>query len=112
MKQFYFFLVVLLFSCSKKELSERENLLIEMSKFSNILKEVYLSESSFDLRKNNHKDMAEDIRTLEYQMIYNKYDINEESFFFSLEYYTERIEGLEVIYSEILSRLQEEQSDL
>ena len=112
MKQFYFFLILSIFSCSEKELSDQKNLLIEPSQFSKILKEIYLSESNFELTKINNKEIAENTIRLEYKEIYSQYETNEDAFLFSLEYYTARLDELEVIYSEVLQTLKEEQLDL
>lgn len=112
MKQFYFFLIIVFFSCSEKEVKDNSNLIINRNKFIDVLEEIYLAEAKFELNKINNREKSEIELSLDYQKIYEEFSINKESFKYTLEYYSENPELLESLYFEVLEILKENQLKL
>ena len=77
-----------------------------------ILKEVHLAEANFELLKTNSKEVAQITLLNNYQEIYRKYNIDENEFQQTLEYYANHPEKLEGIYSKVLQDITEERSML
>ena len=75
----------------------------------NILKEIYLAESEFNLTKDTNRILSlEEIDSL----IYIKYNTDKNTFERTLEHYTNNIKELEYIYREVLKELEKEKSNL
>ena len=104
-------LSVLLLACTAPETKIPTGILSE-TEFRNMLKEVHLAESAFELNKNNGLENAKNTLSNSYQSIYKEYDTDNSTFNKSLEYYVKHPEILEEIYSTILEQLTEGASTL
>ena len=99
--------IMIFFSCvdrSKKIPKE----IIPVKKFTQILKDVHIIEAKHDLLKQKNIIYKKTLLTNDYDSIYIKHNIIEDSFKKSLDYYAEKPEYLEKIYSDILTKLEEE----
>ena len=100
-----------LLACSSSKERITEGILSEKELVS-ILKEVHLAEANFELLKTNSKEVAQNTLLNNYQEIYSKYNIDENEFQQTLEYYANHPEKLEGIYSKVLEEITEERSML
>ena len=100
-----------LLACSSSKERIPEGILPEKEMVS-ILKEVHLAEANFELLKTNSKEVAQKTLLNNYQEIYSKYNIDENEFQQTLEYYANHPEKLEGIYSKVLQDITEERSML
>ena len=100
-----------LLACSSPKERIPEGILPEKEMVS-ILKEVHLAEANFELLKTNSKKVAQNTLLNNYQEIYSKYNIDENEFQQTLEYYANHPEKLEGIYSKVLEDITEERSML
>ena len=100
-----------LLACSSSKERIPEGILPEKELVS-ILKEVHLAEANFELLKTNSKEVAQKTLLNNYQEIYSKYNIDENEFQQTLEYYSNHPEKLEGIYSKVLQDITEERSML
>ena len=98
-----------LLACSSPKEGIPEGILPEKELVS-ILKEVHLAEANFELVKTNGKEVAQNTLLNNYQEIYSKYNIDENEFQQTLEYYANHPDKLEEIYSKILENITEERS--
>ena len=80
--------------------------------FTTVLKEVHLAEATYELNKSKGMEQAQNILAISYSEIYKLHNIKKEDFTNTLSYYANYPEELEVIYSELLKGLIEEQSTL
>ena len=103
MKNIYFILFLILFSCSKKQNISKNN--ISKDLFTNILEEIYLAESEFQLNKANNTRRHENKLSSDYELIFSKNNVNKTDFENTLQYYSERPDLLDDIYEEILLNL-------
>ena len=104
---------ILLFLCfflSCKETRKNSNAnIINSEETINILKEIYLAESEFNLAKDTNRILSlEEIDSL----IYIKYNTDKNTFERTLIHYTNNIKELEKIYIEVLKELEQEKSNL
>ena len=104
-------LSILLLACTTQKTKMPTDILSEIV-FVNILKEVHLEESSFELQKTQGIENARNELTNNYTSIYSKYKISAIDFENTLNYYTQHPEKLEKIYSSVLEQLTEEQTIL
>ena len=104
-------LSVLLLACTAPKTEILTGILSE-TEFANMLKDVHLAESAFELNKNNGLENAKNTLANSYQSIYKKYDIADTTFSKSLEYYAKHPKILEEIYSTVLEQLTDERSTL
>lgn len=74
--------------------------------FINILKEVHLTEANFELQK-RQKNSA-----INYQKIYNEYNIDGQKFQLTLDYYANHPGKLEDIYGKVIEELVEQRANL
>ena len=111
MKTYLLIIVCLLSGCYNEKETLSENILSEIT-FSNVLKEIHLTESAFELNKKNNVLKSEEEMFNSYFEIYKKHDISEKDFNLSLEYYTENPEKLGAIYANLLQELINERSKL
>ena len=100
-----------LFSCSFSEKKENQNI-INASKFGKIIKELHLAEASYEIinktpKKNSTKKLEQ-----QYGTIFNKHNISAEEFNKSLKFYSSRPDLLEKIYTEIITELKKEKTNL
>ena len=100
-----------LLACSSSKERTPEGILPKKELVS-ILKEVHLAEANFELLKTNSKEVAQNTLLNNYQEIYSKYNIDENEFQQTLEYYANHPEKLEGIYSKVLEDITEERSML
>jgi hypothetical protein len=98
-----------LLACSTPKESIPEVILPEKEMVS-ILKEVHLAEANFELLKTNSKEVAQNTLFNNYHEIYSKYNIDENKFQETLEYYANHPEQLEGIYSKVLEDIKKERS--
>lgn len=110
MKNIYFLFVLILFSCSEKQNID-ENI-ISKEQFTNILKEIHLAESEFQLNRINNTERYENKLASDYQEIFSEYNVSKIDFENTLQYYSERPELLENMYEEILFNLKEKRTQL
>ena len=75
-----------------------------------ILKEVHLAEANLELLKTNSKEVAQNTLLNNYHEIYSKYNIDENEFQQTLEYYANHPDKLEAIYSKVLEDIKKERS--
>ena len=109
MKLYLSILICLLFSCSISEEKIPKNIIPE-TEFESVLKEIHLTQASFDIKKN---DKNADIKLFnEILDIYKKHQITETDFAESLSYYSENPKKLAQIYHNILRQLTKERSSL
>lgn len=111
MKNYLFVLICLLFACATPEEKIPENILSE-TKFELLLKEIHLTEATFELYKTKGMGKAKNELANSYQNIYSEYAISEEDFKTTLEYYSVNPEKLEKIYDKVLVELTKERATL
>ena len=100
MNFFYFLSFLILFSCQDQK--EGENI-IPKEQFTNILEEIHLKESEYQLNRINNTD---------YQEILSEYNVSKTDFENTLQYYSERPDLLEKIYEDIELDLEEKRNQL
>ena len=110
MKNIYFLLGLILFSCSEQQNID-ENI-ISKEQFTNILEKIHLAESEFQLNKINNPGRYKNKLSSDYQVIFSEYNISKTDFENTLRYYSERTHLLETIYEEILLNLKEKRNQL
>lgn len=98
-----------LLACSGPKEEIPKGILSE-KELASILKEVHLVVASFELSKTNNKEGFQNMLLNSYQEIYSKYNIDENVFQQTLEYYANHPERLERIYGEVLADITEERS--
>ena len=111
MKLKFLIICCFLLACSSSKERIPEGILPEKEMVS-ILKEVHLAEVNFELLKTNGKEGAQNTLLSKYQEIYSKYNIDNNEFQQTLEYYANHPEKLEGIYSKVLEDITEERSML
>jgi len=104
-------LSVLLLACTTPK-TERPTGILSETDFVNILKEVHLAESAFELNKSKGIENAKNSLATSYQSIYKKHDIADTTFNKSLDYYAKNPGKLEKIYTDVLEQLIEGQTIL
>tara|TARA_B100000902_G_scaffold44294_1_gene51866 strand:- start:6525 stop:6872 length:348 start_codon:yes stop_codon:yes gene_type:complete len=113
MKYFFVALIYIFMSCNSESKNNSIDSIISKKKFTTILKEVQLAESSFELNKRKDIDYAEKKLNNDYIEIYNKYNITKKDFEKTLNYYIKNSEEeLLLIYTEIINQLEKEKSNL
>ena len=80
--------------------------------FINILKEVHLTEANFELQKTNNNQVAQKNLEIDYQKIYNEYNIDGQKFQLTLDYYANHPGKLEDIYGKVIEELVEQRANL
>ncbi len=92
---------IILFSYACENSSETNKNVIKDEIFQEILKEVHLAESEFRLSKSINLEEAQDKLTKDYNEIFKKYNIHEDDFRKSINYYSDHPELLYEIYSNL-----------
>lgn len=92
---------IILFSYACKNPSQTNKNVIADEIFQEILKEVHLAESEFRLSKSINLEEAQDKLTKDYNEIFKKYNIYEDDFRKSINYYSDHPELLYEIYSNL-----------
>ena len=112
MKYFFVAFIYIFISCNSESKDNSIDSIISKRKFTTILKEVQLAESSFELNKRKDTDYAVKKLNNDYINIYKKYNITKEDFEKTLNYYIKNSEDLLLIYTEIINQLEKEKSNL
>ena len=102
---------ILLLGCTTPETKIPTGILSE-AEFANMLKDVHLAESAFELNKREGIENAKNALANSYQTIYKRYDITDTTFSKSLDYYAKNPEKLKKTYTDILKQLTDERSTL
>ena len=110
MKNIYFLFLFLLFSCSEQQNTDEH--IIPKDQFENILKEIHLAESEFQLNRINNTERYKNKLSSDYKEIFSKYNVSKTDFENTLQYYSERPDLLENIYEKILFNLKEKRTQL
>ena len=100
-----------LLACSDLRKEMPEGILTE-EVFINILKEVHLTEANFELQKTNNNQVAQKNLEIDYQKIYNEYNIDGQKFQLTLDYYANHPGKLEDIYGKVIEELVEQRANL
>jgi len=111
MKLIFFILLWLLFACAEPKENIRQDILSE-NEFVVVLKDIHLAEANFELQKNKGMDKAKNKLSNSYTSICQKYNISEEKFKESLNFYAQNPEILEKIYTDVLEQLTKDRSVL
>ena len=98
MKYIYIFFIIIFFSCCKKEISSKSNVLSEKI-FINIIKDIHLNEARFDNIKRIDFEKYKLLQSNSQNSVFLKYNISHEDFQHSMLYYSRKPEKLEEIYS-------------
>ena len=109
MKIYLSILSFLLLSCSNSKEKPSQNI-VTQTVFEAALKEIHLLEANFEINKNNSLKNAKNELTKAYCEVYKKYQISQDDFKKSLEYYSENPEKLERTYKNVLEMLKKENS--
>jgi len=104
-------LSVLLVACISSKIEIPTGILSETG-FTDMLKEIHMSEAAFELNKSKGVENARNTLANSYQSIYKKHDIADTTFSKSLDYYAKNPGKLEKIYTNVLEQLTEERSTL
>ena len=112
MKYFFIAFIYIFISCNFTSKDNPVDTIVSPEKFIPILKEVQLAEAAFELNKRNDIEYARGKLSNDYIDIYNKYNIKEEEFEKTLDYYIKNSEELLLIYTEIINQLEKEKSNL
>ena len=111
MKNILIALIVILLACT----SSKENIpgeVLSTTEFTNILREVHLAESAYEINISKGAKNAKINLANSYYNIYIKYNITDSIFRKSLKYYAKRPAILEEVYSDALNQLKKERSIL
>ena len=100
---FFIFFVILISSCGSGPILDKDSLLLNQDQFTELLKEIYLSEAIVQSQLNEELDIVG-----LYQEIYMDYGIDEQNFKDLLDFYSQDPELLESIYLDVLGRLESE----
>ena len=109
MKIYLSMLAFLICACSTSTEKVTENILPELE-FENILKEIHVAEASLELNKNKDVENAKIKLSKSYSDIYKKNEISEKDFKEALNYYSNKPQKLEQIYTNILEQLNKDKS--
>ena len=112
MKKILFLLIILFVSCSEQKSDITPSDIIDKTTFVLILEEVHMIEAEYQLTKINKKEKSENKLIDDYTKLYSEFKITKSEFENSMNYYSHHSEDLEGIYEEVLSNLQERQSNL
>ena len=81
--------------------------MISKDLFTNILWEIHLVESEFQLNKINNTERYKNKLASDYQEIFSEYNISKSDFENTLQYYSEKPDLLENIYENLLLNIKE-----
>ena len=109
MKIYLLIVTCLLFSCSNSKEKTKKNILPK-AVFTNVLKDIHLAKAKFEIQKNENLEKSKNELSNSYFNIYKNYHISEEDFKKTLNYYAEKPEKLEKIYTNILHQLTKQKS--
>ncbi len=104
-------LAFFLLSCSQSNEIPTENVIPRLI-FTDILKDIHLAKSSFEVNKNGNIEKAERILSNSYLNIFKKNNVSETHFLHTLEHYSKKPQELEKIYENILGNLNKERPNL
>ena len=110
MKNIYFLFLLILFSCSEQQNTDKN--IISKEQFTNILEKIHLVESEFQLNKINNTERYENKLSSDYHQIFSEYKVSKTDFENTLQYYSERPDLLEKMYEEMLINLEEKRNQL
>lgn len=115
MKKFFYLTIIIvsvLVSCSPKndELVIPENV-IPQDEMTDILVEVQIVEGAL-IYKRSTGQIYNDFRDYYYTFIFDKYNITQEKFDRSMDFYKENLEVLDKIYEEVLKRLEAKKREI
>jgi len=112
MKKYLLFILIIFFSCNQENNSLNNSAIIPQNKLSEIIKELQLAESQYEIKKQTNIEKAKEDLAKSYNDIYIKYKINEADFKQAIDYYLSDPEKLLIIYSQAIDSLLKEQSNL
>ena len=107
MQYVYIFFIVIFFSCCKKEISSKSNVLSEKM-FINIIKDIHLNEAKFDNLKRINFEKYKLLQNNSQNSVFLKYKISHEDFQQSMLYYSSKPEKLEEIYTLAIDEINNE----
>jgi len=107
MQYVYIFFIVIFFSCCKKEISSKSNVLSEKM-FINIIKDIHLNEAKFDNLKRTNFEKYKLLQNNSQNSVFLKYKISHEDFQQSMLYYSSKPEKLEEIYTLAIDEINNE----
>jgi len=99
-----------LLACASPE-KEISNQILAEKVFVSILKEVHLAEANFELLKSSGELATQNTLLDSYQKIYNKYNLEEDQFQLTIDYYANHPDKLENIYAKVIEELTEERAN-
>ena len=107
MQYVYIFFIVIFFSCCKKEISSKSNVLSEKM-FINIIKDIHLNEAKFDNLKRINFEKYKLLQNNSQNSVFLKYKISHEDFQQSMLYYSSKPGKLEEIYTLAIDEINNE----
>ena len=107
----FLLLAFFLLSCSQPNETHTENVIPRLI-FTDILKDIHLAKSSFEVNKSSNIEKAERILSNSHLNIFKKNNVSETDFLYTLEHYSKKPQELEKIYKNILDNLNKERPNL
>lgn len=103
-----FFAVTTIFFTSCKKKDETNDKIIEREKFVELLSEVQVLESTYQFIHGRRPEFNPD---LNYEWLFRDYQITEEEFLLSFDYYTSDFQVFEAIYDDVIIKISEKQAE-
>jgi ABC-type Zn uptake system ZnuABC Zn-binding protein ZnuA len=118
MKKFLLFIVLIsIFSCNNDKKAEEQSALVRpkniitKQQMIDILVDCNLAEAATTYKQKQGKDIKY-YSSHYYNLIFKKYNISKEDFEKNLAFYSQNIEDIDEIYTEVINRLSKKQSQV